>query len=282
MIRLRSFPLKLRCLRIPVQLVSLFLGLFVPAGFACASCIHRRRSRRRRCARLRLRAGAAQSSLSRHHQQLALRITRRRRNLASPGQARPRRRLRPRQHRGRFRPIPPRSTWARGRTPTTAACGSATTPATPGTKSLSSRASRSRTCAGALRSAHSLCRNPPGRLSLQRFRRHVDADQPARQSRDSRDRIAGRRSRQSRHRLRGNLAPALEDHRWRPDLAQYQAGVDRRLRRLLHHRRSRTPAHRLPQRVQRHLQKRKRRRPLPQNSRHPHGSAAHPRPHAGS
>ena len=57
----------------------------------------------------------------------------------------------------------------------------------------------------------------------------------------------------------GHLASALEDHRRRQDLAQHQARPDRRLRRVLHHHRSRQTAHRICQRVQRNLQERERR-----------------------
>ena len=242
MIRLRSFSLKLRQLGIRNQLISFFLCLLCLPALHAQGRIHRRRSRRRRCPRLRrgarepshLYLGTTNSWLYESMDEGA--------TWHRLAKARSRRRIRPRQHRRRFRPSLHALCRRMEETATTAACGSATMPATPWPNRALQGPADPRSRSGAFRSRHILfAGTPAGRLSLQRFRRHLDPDQPARQPRDSRNRIAGRRSPESRHRLRRNLAPALEDHRRRQDMAQHQAGIDRRLRRVLHHRRSRPP-----------------------------------------
>ena len=105
-----------------------------------------------------------------------------------------------------------------------------------------SKGSRFTLCAGAFRSAHPVCRNAARRLPVQRRRRDLDADQPARQPEIHEMESLAVDPDEPRHRLRRHLASALEDHRRRQELGQHQAGTDRRLRRVLDHRRSR--AHR--------------------------------------
>ena len=164
--------------------------------------------------------------------------------LASSGKDGEQRRAGPRPHRWSIPPTPQPSMWPHGRsTAPTADCGSATMPAR--TWSESDRAARPvdlRLRAGAFRSAHALCGNTAGRLPLHRRGATWHQISPP----DSHE----------IHEVESlAVDPANPDivyagtwHLpWKTtdggeNLAEHQAGPDRRLRCVLHHRRSRAAA----------------------------------------
>jgi len=134
-------------------------------------------------------------------------------------------------------PTLPPFMWARGKIAPKAVCGSATTVGGAG---------RNRQISG--QPIHALAQAPshPQILFAGTLKgvfqssdgADMDSDQPRGQYGDSRNRVAGGRPHGSGYRLRGNLAPAVEDYGRRKELEQHQERAHRRLRRVLDHHRS--------------------------------------------
>ena len=121
-----------------------------------------------------------------------------------------------------------------------------------------------------------------GRLPQRGRRSALGSDQPCEQRGAARGRVDRDRPEGREDHLRRHLAPALEDDRWRRELAQHQAGADRRLGCILDHHRSGNAADGLYQRLLGHLQERQRRRAVPQDPGNSFDRAPHPRADAGS